>query len=498
MADISKITLPSGVTYNLLDRYVWDDPTTNQTPQDFLDTFSGTSGTYDSLADLLNALIQAVDDTALIENIPTKISTATEGQYTDIIDTLTWLVQTVKAITGGDSVVFIGVSTNKLTDGGTEAPTGSKYSTFAAAPVGSLVFYGTEEFIKGTDNKWHALGSLDTLGALAYKDNASVSYKPTGTVGSTFTGTSLTSTGSYTPGGTVTVGITGSSNATAVVSQATSGTTTYKPTGTITTPTFTGTGFSITNNFTPAGSVGSTFSGSSSTFTGTAPLPSLSHNQSKKTYKITEDTELSPTTFTYQPAGSVDLSTAGTTTQVKQVSSITNMVNALAVAEPGDPAPANAITYYSVANETLSLYQIGATKAAPCSTANVTVKNGDGKYSFTGKGAYLKTSEQVLNDTYSLSNTTTTIKVTGVPNGSVTSSFYGTQGSITIAGTPSGTISTPVFEGTAVRLLTGNISVPSSLGATFAGTAKTVSVTGTPQGNVASTFTGASTTITVS
>ena len=99
----------------------------------------------------------------------------------------------IQALTGGDAVIFIGVSTTELTDGGNETPTvGGESKT--PAP-GQLFFYGTQQFIYGTDSKWHALGSLETLGDLAYKDTASVTYTPAGIVSKPiFTGSSSTVT----------------------------------------------------------------------------------------------------------------------------------------------------------------------------------------------------------------------------------------------------------------------------------------------------------------
>jgi len=48
----------------------------------------------------------------------------------------------IAALTGGDAVVFMGVSTTTLTDGGSETPTiGGKEVTPA---TGQLFFYGTE------------------------------------------------------------------------------------------------------------------------------------------------------------------------------------------------------------------------------------------------------------------------------------------------------------------------------------------------------------------
>ena len=129
------------------------------------------------------------------------------------------------------------------------------------------------------------------------------------------------------------------------------------------------------------------------------------------------------------------------------------MVNALAVAAPGATAPANAITYYNVVDENLSLYQIGATKAAPCSTANVTVKTGDASYTsstpdFTGTGVRLVTDNISVPSSASFSGTQDSISVSGTPNGSVSNlSFSGQKVQLAGTTTPSGTVSQPTFTG---------------------------------------------------
>ena len=58
----------------------------------------------------------------------------------------------IQAFAGGDAVVFMGVSTTALTDGGNENPTvgGTAVTTKAK---GQLYFYGTNEFVYGDDNK---------------------------------------------------------------------------------------------------------------------------------------------------------------------------------------------------------------------------------------------------------------------------------------------------------------------------------------------------------
>lgn len=105
---------------------------------------------------------------------------------------------------------------------------------------------------------------------------------------------------------------------------------------------------------------------------------------------------------TYTPAGSVSaptisVSTAGATASINNPSSVT-VAKTVTAAAPGATAPDNNITYYSVSNETLSLYQLGYTTGDSITTSNVTVKTGDAAYSasaptFTGTGARLVTED---------------------------------------------------------------------------------------------------------
>lgn len=275
----------------------------------------------------------------------------------------------IQALTGGDAVVFMGVSTTALTDGGSQVPTINGQNVTPA--TGQLFFYGTQEFIWGPDEKWHGLGSLDSLGDLAYKNEASGTYTPAGTVSQpTFTGTSFSSTGNFTPQGNVSVSTNTTTNKTAPVSVAASGTVTYTPNGTISAPT-------------------------------------------------------------------ISVATAGSTTTVKNPTSVT-VAKTIVAAAPKTTAPANAITYYSVTDENLSLYQIGYTTGASITTENVTVKNGDATYSasvpaFTGTGVRLVTGDIPVPATY-------------------TASFTGTQGSVEVSGTPTGTVSQPTFTGTGATI----------------------------------------------
>ena len=157
--------------------------------------------------------------------------TLPSGSVYDIKDA--WARTQIEAITGGSAIVFKGVSTTLLTDGGNQNPTvgGSEISTKA---TGDLYFYGQEEFIYGDDNVWHSLGQpLSTLGELATKDYVSVAYDKTTSVTSSFSGSASDVS--------VTVAANASGN--------------YTPSGTITGGTFSGSESTFTGDFTPAGSI---------------------------------------------------------------------------------------------------------------------------------------------------------------------------------------------------------------------------------------------------
>lgn len=115
MADLSKITLPSGTTYNLKDA-------------------------------------KAREDIAAIES----------------------------AIASG--VTFLGITTTALTDGATTNPVTIGGESVSAIN-GCIVIYDTKEFIwADADTSWHLLGSADEFGTLAYKNSASGSFTPHGSV----------------------------------------------------------------------------------------------------------------------------------------------------------------------------------------------------------------------------------------------------------------------------------------------------------------------------
>lgn len=329
MADISKITLPNGTTYNIKDA-------------------------------------QARDDIAAIQS----------------------------AIAGG--VTFMGETTTALTDGATTT-TITINSASVTAVKGYLVVYNSKEFVfDGT--KWIEMGDLSLIGDLGWKDSASASYTPTGSVSKpTFEGDTLVSNGYFTPAGSV-----------KLESNATQGTGRIPYISDIFGPTqLSGTPATIKSKVTAAGNV------TIATGNGTA---------------------------NYKPGGSVTAPTisvknAGSTTTVNSITNVGTL-------------PSLTTT---VANETLT---IGFSQGTlPTKGANTTVKTGDAEYqasapTFTGSDVELTATFQGIEVEGSANYTPAgSVNVaTGVKY--LSSSFTGTQGNVTVTGTPSGTISKPTFDGT--------------------------------------------------
>lgn len=326
------------------------------------------------------------------------------------------------ALASGTS--FLGITTTVLTDGAKTTSIAVGSDTLNAVN-GGIAIYGNKEFIfSSADNAWHEIGDTTNMGDLAWKDTASATYTPAGTISTpTFTGKS--------------------SNVTITATANTSGN--YQPAGTVSKPSFTGTETTSTGKFTPAGSVTVTTNATTNKTTTVAPTTG---------------------TATYTPAGSVaaptiSVATAGTTTTVKNPTSQT-VAKTVVAAAPGATAPANAITYYAVNGEVLSLYQLGYTTGASITTSDVTVKTGDAAYDasapeFTGTGVRLVTGNIAVPNTY-------------------TATFTGTEDDVSVKGTPAGNVSQPSFTGTKVQIAgtttaDGTVSQP-----TFTGTQATITV----------------------
>ena len=271
----------------------------------------------------------------------------------------------------GGAIIIRGTTTTALTDEATTNPIQINGESYTAV-ANDAVFYGKKEFVfDGT--YWHEFGDMSGLGALATKDSASGSYTPAGTVSQpTFTGSSMTATGNFTPTGTIAVNASSGSG------------TAYTPEGSISVNAASGTGTS----YTPEGSVA---------------------------------------------APTISVKTAGSTGTVHNPTKVT-VAKTVVAAAPGATAPSNAITYYSVSNETLNLYQLGYTTGDSITTSDLTVKTGDAAYEATAP-AFTGTEKKLA-----FSGTQKKL------------AFSGTQGSVSVSGTPEGTVSQPTFSGTAATI----------------------------------------------
>ena len=367
--------------------------------------------------------------------------------------------EAIEAFAGGSAVVFMGVSTSALSDGGNENPKVDGETITEKAP-GQLYFVqgSSKEYVYGKDNKWHELGSLENLGSLAYKN--SVNYDKTTSAqlnaAPTFTGNSV-----HLATEEITVPTSFSSNFTGTQGDLS---VTGTPTGEISTTNFTGTGVRlVTDNIAIPSSA--TFSGSLLTSTGNStPSGDVSVTTATTANKTAIVSAASSGTATYTPEGivgtpTISVKTAGSTTTIKNPTSATVAKTVVATA-PGQTAPANSLVYYSVSDENLSLYQLGYTTGASITTSNVTVKTGDAAYestqpTFSGTGVRLVTGNIPVPNTYNATfiGSPENISVSGTPSGSIGLTTSNTKVTVsaassgTVTYTPTGTISTPTFTG---------------------------------------------------
>lgn len=291
---------------------------------------------------------------------------------------------------------YLGVTTTQLVDQSTTNPIVIGKDSITALK-GNIVNYGSKEFIwNGT--LWQEFGDLSIIGSLGKKDSASGSYTPAGSVTSTFTGSGV----NYTPAGSVAAPIfTGTAaTITSTISSGavpSGGTGNYTPEGTISQPTFTGTAVS----YTPEGSV------------------------SKPAITVT--------TTTGSVTGMSSVGTLPSCTLPSLSCSVANEVLTLGWAagsfSAGSlPSKATAVTFVTGATAALN--------AAPTFTGtakNVTAKGTVSAPTFTGTGTVLSASAN-----YTPKGSNNAPKFTGTQasitaQGSVKSTFGGTNATITVS-----------------------------------------------------------------
>jgi len=355
----------------------------------------------------------------------------------------------------GKPTHFIGETTSTLVDGATTNPITIDGKSVTAAS-GDIVVYQNSEFIfDGT--KWILLGDLSGLKALAYKDSASGTYTPAGSVSTpTFSGDSLESTGSYTPAGTIEL----TTTATTVVSgvdKSTGAVQGMKTAGSVTA----GAAASLGAGFVTDGTA------ASATFTEGAFTPNV-----PTVIDTTKFNGGSAATFTEGAfsAGTLPSFSEGAFTQgtlPELTTSVSNEI--LTIGFDAGSLPTKAADTWSA----------GTLPSKAADTFN------GGAAASLGAGFYTAgTAASKAEDSFSFTaNVPTAVDVSKFDGGSATS------------------VTLPTFEEktfvTDVTATSGSQNIPT--GATFTGTAGTVAVSGTPTGTVSQpSFTGTEATITVS
>ena len=238
---------------------------------------------------------------------------------------------------------------------------------------------------------WEMFGNTDVhltdLGDLAFKDSASGSYTPAGTVSTpTFTGSSMTSTGNVTAAGTVS------------------------------TPTFTGSSGSLSVSGTPAGSIGIGDGTANYTPAGSVAAPTIT---------------VTPTSATKYVATS---STAGGSATAGTAASCTLPV--LDTTVSGEKLTldwtAGSFTANTPTAVTMPTFE-SATVVSGIESASATAP------AFTGTGVQLTFSGNTMTSTGSFT-----------PEGTVSQpTFNGESVEVSVTGTPEGSVSQPTFSGTA-------------------------------------------------
>lgn len=325
------------------------------------------------------------------------------------------------------ATTFLGVTTTELTDGDTSSRIVIDDRN-VTVHEGDIAIYETSEFIfDGTI--WHLFGDLSNLGSLAYKNSASGTYTPAGTVSQpSFTGTTKYISASV---GKATKSMEGS----------------FTPEGTVSQPTFTGTKIYAHH----------TFTGSANTSTGSfTPSGSVS-------------------------APTISVKTAGSTTTIKNPTSKT-VVTDMSVSDPSSTSPTGELVYCSVSSETLSLKKFVETTGASITTSNTTVKTGDAAYeatapTFTGTAGNVSVSGTASGSVSTTYNTTSSgANGNFTPAGTVSQpTFTGDGGAVSVSGSIADTVtlSTSTTGGTGKVDITpgGTVSQP-----TFSGTQATITV----------------------
>jgi len=301
---------------------------------------------------------------------------------------------------------YLGVTTTPLTDGASTNPIVIEGQS-VTAKKGNIANYSSKEFIFN-GSVWQEFGDLSGLGSLAYKNTASGSYTPSGTVSKpTFTGDPST----------VTITATNNSSGN------------YTPSGNVSKPTFTGDALTSTGSYTPAGNV------------------TISGNQNKTAAVSVASSGAN----TYTPGG-VCSGTAVTlnTTSIKGMTS----QGALPTWDSATVFPVftvNSVT--EVLTISNSNFNAGTLPGIGSATTVATGINTITDPTFSGNGVRLVTGNIAVPNALQFGGTEATISVSGTPTGNVSKpTFSGTAVQIAGTVTPTGNVSQPTFNGNSATI----------------------------------------------
>ena len=189
---------------------------------------------------------------------------------------------------------------------------------------------------------------------------------------------------------------------------------------------------SATGSFTPSGSIAvNASSGSGTAYTPEGSIAVNASSGSGTSYTPAGSISVNAASgsgTSYTPEGSVaaptiSVASAGSTSTIHNPTKVT-VAKTVTAAAPGATAPDNSITYYSVSNETLSLYQLGYTTGDSITTSDVTVKTGDASYSASAP-AFTGTEKKLA-----FTGTEKKLAFTGTEK---KLAFTGTEGSVTVS-----------------------------------------------------------------
>lgn len=428
MADISKITLPNGNTYNLKDALA------RQITASAI-VLCGKTST--PLADDATTTPVIIPEATTIRGVDYPAGSS----YTPVSGDA-FFYNAKEFIFDGTRWHEFGDMTNLSASGSvTIKPKGDVSSTFSDGSVtasGSYTPSGDVTFTTGTQTASVATGEGD------------VTYTPAGEVSAAFSGTSFNSTGSYTPEGTVSAA-------------------------------FSGTSFDSTGSYTPEGTVSAAFSGNALTSTGNfKPTGTVSTPTITVKTAGTTDTIHNPTANTVLTA--LDAGTLPSCTH--PVLSTTVQDENLTLSWTEGTWNAGALPSASTGASITTTDVTVKTSDAAYEASQPTFTGDDGSVSVSGTPTGSITGA-------AFTGTAKDVTVSGTATGNITgAAFTGTAKDVTVSGTATGSITGAKFTGTGVHLETASITVPTS--ASFTGTADTVDVTGTATGTVTSTFDGTS------